>query len=117
MNIIIKSVSPPRRPGTLAHVAVEIELEGHRIAISDVRVLANRAGVLWVGMPSITVFDEGRRYHYETALELSRELHRAVEDAVLAEYERWSRQEAKVQPEQPQTLGMRARKELGGGAK
>ncbi len=116
MNIIIKSVSPPRRPGTLAHVAVEIELENHRIAISDVRVLANRAGVLWVGMPSITVFDEGRRYHYETAIELSRELHRAVEDAVLARYEQW-KQQAKTQPEQPETLGMRARKELGGGAK
>lgn len=89
MNVHVKNITPPRKLNILAHASVELELEGERIVVSDLRVLRNRSGELWVGLPSIAIPDGARNYHYEPCVELSRELKRAVEDKVLAAYEEW----------------------------
>lgn len=89
MNVHVKNITPPRKLNILAHASVEIELEDQRIVVSDLRVLRNRSGELWVGLPSIAIPDGGKAYHYEACIELSRELKRAVEDAVLSSYEEW----------------------------
>lgn len=90
MQVNVKSVIPPRKNGMLAHVVVEVELEGQRITLSDLRVLQNKSGELWIGMPSVAIQDGGKSYHYEPIVELSRELRRSVEDNVLAAYEKWA---------------------------
>src|SRR5438445_826464 len=96
MTIKVLSILPPRKNGVLAHIAVEVELEQQRITLSDLRVLQNKSGELWVGMPSVAVQDGGKSYHYEPVVELSRELKRQVEDCVLVSYERWSSQQTAV---------------------
>lgn len=90
MTVNVKSIAPPRKNGVLAHAAAEIELEGQRIVVSDLRILRNKSGELWVGLPSVPVQDGGKSYHYEPCIELSRELKRALEDAVLSRYEEWA---------------------------
>jgi DNA-binding cell septation regulator SpoVG len=98
MQVNVKSLLPPRKSGILAHATVEIELEGQRIILSDLRVLQNKSGELWVGMPSVAIQDGGKAYHYEPVVELGRELKRAVEDTVLARYEEWAKQQTAMRP-------------------
>lgn len=98
MQVNVKSIITPRKGGIFAHVAVEIQLEEQRILLSDLRVLQNKSGEHWVGMPSVAIQDGGKSYHYEPVVELSRELKRAVEDAVLGAYEKWSAHQAVMQP-------------------
>lgn len=86
MKVTLQSLTPPRKPNVLAHASVKIEFDTHSITISDLRLLRNRSGELWVGMPAIAVSNGGREYRYEPCVEFSRELRRAVEDAVLAAY-------------------------------
>lgn len=69
----VLTIIAPRKQGVHAHA-------------SDLRILRNRSGQLWLGMPSYSIPD-GRNFRYEQTVELSRELKRAVEDAVLGEYE------------------------------
>jgi DNA-binding cell septation regulator SpoVG len=97
MKVTVKSLVPPRKNGILAHASVEIELEGQRITMSDLRVLQNKSGELWVGMPSVAVQDGGKSYHYEPCVELGRELKRQVEDCVLDAYGTWAAQQKAVQ--------------------
>jgi DNA-binding cell septation regulator SpoVG len=98
MKVDVRSLIPPRKSGILAHATVEIELEGQRIVLGDLRVLQNKSAELWVGMPSVAIQDGGKAYHYEPVVELGRDLKRVVEDAVLARYDAWSAQQIAVRP-------------------
>jgi DNA-binding cell septation regulator SpoVG len=96
MTVTLRSLIPPRKPNVLAHASVSIEFEDQAVTVSDLRVLRNRSGEMWVGMPAIAVSNGGREYSYEVCVEFSRELRRAVEDAVLGEFAKWNEKRAEV---------------------
>ena len=61
MNVEVKSIQPATKPHRLADAAVELsDGNGDSIVISDIRILQNRQGQLWVAMPSRSMNEGGR---------------------------------------------------------
>ena len=66
-----------------------IDEDGQSITVDDARVLRNKAGELWLAMPNRSVQHE-RTLEFLPQAVLSSGLRRAVEDAVLPAFERWT---------------------------
>lgn len=98
MNIKVKSIQASTKPHRLAEACVELaDNDGDSILISDVRILQNKQGQLWVAMPSRSVNEGGRSFQYIPQIEPNRQLLRKVEDAVLAAFEEWKQSQTKVE--------------------
>lgn len=90
MNVKSVEIQAPRRPSCLANARIELEdADGLVITIDDFRILRNKQGQVWVSTPCYSVPEGRNGYKYEPTIIFPRELKRTVEDAVLAEYERW----------------------------
>ena len=86
MRIEVLSVNPPRKASLLATAKIRLTFdEGYIVEIDDVRILQNNRGELWIAMPTYSVQD-GRNYRYEKTVEMSKDLHRRIEQAVLDAY-------------------------------
>ena len=97
MHVEILSITPPRKPSTLANAKVRLTFDGSFVVdVDDIRVLKNNRGDLWIALPTYSV-PEGRGYRYEKTVELSRGLLRQVEDAVLEAYKTWDATHMAVQ--------------------
>lgn len=97
LTVRVVSVDPPRKPSFLASVKIELfdENGASLLIIDDLRILKNKEGQLWVGPPNFSV-PEGKGWRYVPSVIFSRELRRAVEDAVLTAFEA-QQQDAGVQ--------------------
>lgn len=92
MNVKVKLIQPATKPHRLADASLELaDSDGDSILISDVRILQNKQGQLWVAMPSRSVNDGGRSFQYIPQIEPNRRLLRKIEDAVLAAFEEWKK--------------------------
>ncbi len=92
-QVTVLAIIPPRKPSCLAEASVRIALDdGESVVVNDLRIIRNRAGVVWVALPTFSV-KEGNGYRYEPTVELGRALKRAVEDAVLPAFEKWQREQ------------------------
>jgi DNA-binding cell septation regulator SpoVG len=90
MHIIVKSIQPATKLHRLADAIVELaDCDGDSILISDIRVLQNRQGQVWVAMPSRSISDGGRAFQFVPQVELNRQLQRKIEDVVLEAFEKW----------------------------
>jgi DNA-binding cell septation regulator SpoVG len=97
MNIKVKSIQPTTKPYRLAEAIIELaDAEGDSLIISDIRILQNRQGQIWVAMPSRSVTDGGRSFQYIPQVELNRRLQRQIEDSVLAAFQEWKRTQAQT---------------------
>jgi DNA-binding cell septation regulator SpoVG len=96
MNVNVTQIQRSAKPHRLADATVVLsDASGDSFVISDVRVLQNKQGQVWVAMPSRSVTDGGRSYQYLPVLEPVRQLQRKIEDAVLAEFESWQQSQFK----------------------
>jgi DNA-binding cell septation regulator SpoVG len=95
MNVKVKSIEASTKPHRLADAIVELaDADGDSLIISDIRILQNRQGQVWVAMPSRSVTDGGRSFQYIPQVELNRRLQRQIEDIVLAAFQEWKRTQA-----------------------
>jgi DNA-binding cell septation regulator SpoVG len=95
MNVSVKSIQPASKPHRLADASIELsDVDGDSVVISDIRILENKQGQVWVAMPSRSVSEAGRSFQYIPQIEPSRQLHRKIEDAVLAAFEDWKRSQS-----------------------
>jgi len=98
MHVKVKSIQPATKPHRLADASVELaDADGDSLVISDIRILQNRQGQLWVAMPSRSVNEGGRSFQYLPQVQANRQLERKIEDAVLATYEDWKQSQSKVE--------------------
>jgi hypothetical protein len=104
MEIKVLGFRPTNKPAVLASVRIELVTEtGDAITIDDARVLRNRNQQLWLAMPAYSTPTTSRSgYDYLPAVLLSTGLRRAVEDAVLAGFEKWEREKASASNEHAQ---------------
>ena len=92
MIVNVKSIQPSTKPHRLADASVELtDRDGDSLVVSDLRILQNKQGQIWVAMPSRSVSDSGRSFQYVPQIEPSRQLQRKIEDAVLAAFEDWKK--------------------------
>jgi DNA-binding cell septation regulator SpoVG len=97
MNVKVKSIEASTKLHRLADAIVELaDSEGDSLVISDIRILQNRQGQIWVAMPSRSVTDGGRSFQYIPQVELNRRLQRQIEDTVLAAFQEWKRTQAQT---------------------
>jgi DNA-binding cell septation regulator SpoVG len=90
MKIKVNSIQRSTKANRLADATVDLWDEtGDSLIISDIRILQNRQGQLWVAMPSRSVADGGRSFQYLPQVESSKLLGRKIEDSVLAAFEQW----------------------------
>lgn len=90
MKIKVITIQASTKPHRLADASVElIDSESDSLVLSDLRILQNRQGQLWVAMPSRSVNDGGRTFQYIPQIEPNRQLQRKIEDAVLSAFEDW----------------------------
>jgi DNA-binding cell septation regulator SpoVG len=95
MTVKVTSVKSASKPHRLADATVELaDANGDSILISDIRVLQNKQGQLWIAMPSRSVNDGGRSFQYLPQIEPNRQLLRRIEDAVLAAYDEWKQSQS-----------------------
>jgi len=95
MNIKVRSIKPSTKPHRLADASIELaDCDGDSLVVSDLRILQNRQGQIWVAMPSRSVSDGGRSFQYVPQIEPSRQLQRKIEDAVLAAFEAWKQSQS-----------------------
>jgi DNA-binding cell septation regulator SpoVG len=95
MNISVKSIQPATKPHRLADASIELsDTVGDSILVSDIRILQNRQGQLWVAMPSRSMNEGGRSFQYLAQVEANRPLNRKIEDVVLAAFEEWKRSQS-----------------------
>jgi DNA-binding cell septation regulator SpoVG len=95
MNVTVKSIQPSTKPHRLADASIELaDADGDSIVVSDLRILQNRQGQIWVAMPSRSVSNSGRSFQYVPQIEPSRQLQRKIEDAVLAAFEAWKQSQS-----------------------
>jgi DNA-binding cell septation regulator SpoVG len=88
MNIKVQSIRVSTKPHRLADATIELtDSDGDSLVISDLRVLQNRQGQIWLAMPSRSVSDGGRSFRYLPLIEPRYQLRRKIEDAVLAAFE------------------------------
>jgi DNA-binding cell septation regulator SpoVG len=98
MNITVKSIQASTKPHRLADASIELaDCDGDSLVISDLRILQNRQGQVWVAMPSRSVSDGGRSFQYVPQIEPSRQLQRKIEDAVLAAFEGWKKSQSMLE--------------------
>jgi DNA-binding cell septation regulator SpoVG len=96
MIVNVKSIQPSTKPHRLADASVELmDRDGDSLVVSDLRILQNRQGQVWVAMPSRSMSDGGRSFQYFPQIEASRNLHRKIEDAVLAAFDDWKLSQSK----------------------
>jgi DNA-binding cell septation regulator SpoVG len=97
MNVSVKLIQPASKPHRLADAIVEL-FDGDRdsVVISDIRILQNRQGQVWVAMPSRSVSEAGRSFQYIPQIEPNRQLQRKIEDAVLLAFEDWKQSQVKA---------------------
>jgi DNA-binding cell septation regulator SpoVG len=97
MNVKVKLIEASKKPHRLADAIVELaDSDGDSLIISDIRILQNRQGQIWVAMPSRSVTDGGRSFQYIPQVELNRRLQRQIEDIVLAAFQEWKRTQAET---------------------
>ncbi len=97
MNVKVKSIEASTKPRRLADAIVELaDADGDSLIISDIRILQNRQGQIWVAMPSRSVTDGGRSFQYVPQVELNRRLQRQIEDSVLAAFQEWKGTQAEA---------------------
>lgn len=90
MNVKVQSIQPATKPHRLADASIELTGgDGDSLVVSDIRILQNKQGQVWVAMPSRSVSEGGRSFQYVPQIEPSRPLLRKIEDAVLAAFEEW----------------------------
>ena len=90
MNVKIKLIQTAKKPHRLADASVELaDGDADSLVISDIRILQNKQGQVWVAMPSRSVSESGRSFQYIPQIEPNRQLWRKIEDAVLAAFEQW----------------------------
>jgi DNA-binding cell septation regulator SpoVG len=95
MNVKIKSIQASTKPHRLADASVELaDSDGDSLVISDLRVLQNKQGQVWVAMPSRSVNDGARSFQYVPQIEPNRQLQRKIEDAVLTAFEEWKQSQS-----------------------
>jgi DNA-binding cell septation regulator SpoVG len=96
MNVNVKLIQPATKPHRLADAIIELaDSTGDSLVISDIRILQNRQGQLWVAMPSRSVSEGGRSFQYFPQIEANRQLARKIEDAVLAAYQEWKQSQSR----------------------
>ena len=101
MNIKVLLIQPSHKAHRLADASVELaDATGDSLIISDLRILQNRQGQVWVAMPSRSINEGGRSFQYIPQVEPNRQLQRKMEDAVLTAFEQWkqSQSTAEVRP-------------------
>lgn len=97
MKVNVKSIQSATKPHRLADAIIELaDPDGDSLLISDIRILQNKQGQIWVAMPSRAVSDSGRSFQYVPQIEPSRQLHRKIEDVVLAAFEEWKQSQLKL---------------------
>jgi DNA-binding cell septation regulator SpoVG len=99
MNVKVKLIQASTKPHRLADASIElVDSDGDLILISDIRVLQNKQGQMWVAMPNRSVSDGGRSFQYVPQIEPNKPLNRKIEDSVLTAFEQWkqSRSESEV---------------------
>lgn len=96
MNIKVKSIQVSTKPHRLAEANIELtDSDGDSLIISDIRILQNKQGQVWVAMPSRSVNESGRSFQYFPQVESNKQLQRKIEDAVLASFEEWKQTQSK----------------------
>jgi len=95
MNVRVLTITAHPKPTILARAQVEIQFDdGESLTIDDLRVLRNRSNQLWVAPPSYSVpINGGRNFDYVPTVNFSVRLRRTIEDAVLAAFEQWEREQ------------------------
>ena|ERR1700687_3702811 len=95
MNVLVKLIQSSTKPHRLAEATAELmDTDGDSLLISDIRILQNKQGQIWVAMPSRSVSDSGRSFQYIPQIESNRRLQRKIEDAVLAAFEEWKQSQS-----------------------
>ena len=95
MNIRVKLIQLATKPHRLADATIELaDANGDSLVISDIRILQNKQGQLWVAMPSRSVSEGGRSFQYFPQIEANRQLARKIEDTVLAAYQEWKQSQS-----------------------
>jgi DNA-binding cell septation regulator SpoVG len=90
MNVTVNLIQRSVKSHRLADAIVELsDAGGDSLVISDIRILRNKQGQAWVAMPSRSVSESGHSFKYVPVMESNRQLHRRIEDAVLAAFEGW----------------------------
>jgi DNA-binding cell septation regulator SpoVG len=98
MNIKVKSIQTSAKPHRLADATVVLtDTDGDSLVISDIRILRNRQGQVWVAMPCRSVTDGGRSFQYFPQIEPNRQLNRKIEDSVLAAFEEWKHSQTQAE--------------------
>ena len=74
MNVKVKQIQRSTKPHRLADASIELaDCDGDSLVVSDLRILQNRQGQVWVAMPSRSVSDGGRSFQYVPLIEPSRQ--------------------------------------------
>jgi DNA-binding cell septation regulator SpoVG len=95
MKIRVISIQAATKPHRLADAIIELaDPDGDALLISDIRILQNKQGQLWVAMPSRSVSEGGRSFQYIPQIESNRQLQRKIEDAVLTAFEEWKQSQS-----------------------
>ena len=95
MNVKVKLIQAATKPHRLADAIIELaDSDGDSVLISDIRILQNKQGQIWVAMPARSVSEGGRSYQYVPQIESNRQLQRKIEDAVLTAFESWKQAES-----------------------
>jgi DNA-binding cell septation regulator SpoVG len=98
MKVTVTSIQNSAKPHRLADATAELaDTDGDLIVISDIRILENKQGQVWVAMPTRSVSEGGRSYQYIPQIESNRQLKRKIEDAVLAAFDEWKQSESKTE--------------------
>jgi len=98
MNVIVKLIQSTAKPHRLAEATIELtDANGDSLLISDIRILQNKQGQIWVAMPSRSVSEGGRSYQYVPQIESNRQLQRKIEDAVLTAFEGWKQSQSSAE--------------------
>jgi DNA-binding cell septation regulator SpoVG len=98
VKINVKLIEHSRKQHSLADAVVELsDAEGDSILVTDLRVLENKHGEIWVAMPSRAISDGGKSYRYVSLVESNVQLRRKITEIVLAEFENWRKQRHAVE--------------------
>ena len=90
MKVRVKLIQRSRKQHGLADAIVELsDTEGDSIIITDLCVLKNKQGQVWVAMPNRSVSEGGRPYKYISLFESNKQLRRKITDSVLSDFEKW----------------------------
>lgn len=102
LRILSVQMYPPRQSSWLANASVILRDDSQTIELNDLRVLRNREGRLWVGMPTLgTKGPDG--WSYKNIVHVSPELHSEIQREVLLKFEEEQRhkvgkQDGEVRP-------------------